>query len=133
MFYLSEELMKPAQFNAIKNHVKEHRWKYIAGVGMVLVSGAAYAVGATYGAKQIVITDTANIKLFSPTTTNVTVILEELSTPSKPIWCPELKQAFNSINDASRKLGIRRSDIASCVGGQRESIKDLTFEAIHLA
>jgi hypothetical protein len=116
--------------NKIKSHLADHKTAYISG-GLVVASAiSAFAIGRVTGAKQIVVTDVANVKLWSPTTTNVTVILEELSTPSKPVWCPELKQAFNSMHEAARAVGTSAGNVSKVVSGKSPHIKGFTFEEI---
>jgi hypothetical protein len=116
----------------VKNHVVENKTVYItAGVSTALAA-AAFAAGRYSGVKQVVLTDVGNVKLWSPTTTSVTVVLEELSTRSKPIYCPELKRAFNSIHHAARELGVDRGSISKNLSGQYKSAGNLTFEYIDI-
>lgn len=40
---------------------------------------------------------------------------------SKPVYCPELKQEFKSMLEASKKLNIQQSHISKCCNGKRKS------------
>ena len=117
----------------VKNHFVENKWVYISVGAVAGISAASFVAGRYSGVKVVTVTDVANVKLWSPTTTNITVSLEELSIPSKPIYCPQLKRAFNSISAASRELGINRADISNHLAGRRGPISDYTFELIDLA
>lgn len=128
---MSDKLDKvKGKIEDVKKHVQENKSAYIAvGVSTTLAAGA-FAAGRYSGVKQVVVTDVANVKLWSPTTTNVTVMLEEFSTRSKAIYCPELKQAFNSISDAARKTGTHRASISRVVAGAQDTVDGLTFQLI---
>jgi hypothetical protein len=111
----------------VKNHLAENKWKYVTG-GSLLVAGTAF--GYTIGnAKGVRANAAVNVNAWKSTVsvTNIAVAFEERSTPSKRVYCPELKRAFNSIHEAARETGTHRQCISRVIAGLQEATDNLTF------
>lgn len=112
----------------IKEHLDENKWAYISG-SILLMGGVAagYTVGHTAKVKA---SAAVNVNAYKSTVSvvNVAVAFTERSCKSKPIYCPELKRAFDSISDAARKLDMDRGAIQRNLADEYKKTNGLSFE-----
>jgi hypothetical protein len=114
----------------IKNHFIDNKKVYIAaGVGILVGAASAVLIIANRPEAKI-ITDAWKLQINSPTTNNVTTIIEfiERSTPSKPIHLVGTQKYWDSIRATARDTGYSVSDISKNVNGLRDSVKGSVFE-----
>lgn len=108
----------------MKEYVKENKKVYIVGVGGIVVGGIGALI---FVPRNIQIVDAMNLKIWSPTTSNVTQIVLERRACREPIpvRCIKTGEPFASINRASKVTGETATAIAKDVHGLAESFERL--------
>lgn len=112
------------KLDKIRTHISENRKVYIAaGIGVV-VGGSA--VAATLYGRSIVVNDSLNVSINSPKT-NVVVQMVRPGPKSYAIQCLENQQAYPSLRQAAKELGVNASEISKHLKGERDAVCGLHF------
>jgi hypothetical protein len=117
--------------NKVVKHIRDHKGYYITAV----VSAAAGAALMTIPqVQQIFITDVANLKVLSPTTTNNTnIIVKALAHPGFKVVDLMTGIEYPSINNAAKKTGLSESSLRQHLHGDRPDVNGRIFKITGLA
>jgi hypothetical protein len=117
--------------NKFVKHIRDHKGYYITAVVSAAAGAALMMIPQV---QQIFITDVANLKVLSPTTTNNTnIIVKALGHPGFKVVDLTTGIEYPSINNAAQETGANVHDLRRHLHGDRPDAGGRIFKITGLA
>lgn len=114
------------KFDKVKKHLKSNKQVYVGVVAGAIIG--AVTVVVLNRTEAFVITDSLKLQVLSPTTNNITTVLERRGHPGNIIKCKETGEIFGSQERAADVMGINASNLSRHLRGDMAHVKGYTFE-----
>ena len=118
-----------ARVTKIKKHFSDHNEAYIAG-GVGILIGFATAVVLKDRATMISNKELLNVKVNSPTTNILQLILPALGDPGNVVQCIETGSIYASQGQAAKELGVSATDVSNHLHGKNPHLNGLHLKVL---